>query len=79
MTETAYAWLADPRFYTLQIVGGGIYVQGAQANPLSFENLTPGDTVRVTCCGLWSAIATNRRGNVALTGGQALTLDAATT
>ena len=77
MTATAYARLSDPRFHTLQIVGGGIYVQGTQAYPVSFENLTPGDTVRVTCCGLRDATATNRRGNVALTGGQVLTLDAA--
>ena len=69
MTGTAYAWLADPQFHTMQIVGGGIYVQGAQAYPVSFENLTPGDTVRVTCCGLQDAIATDRRGNVALTDG----------
>lgn len=74
MTETAYARLADSRFHTLQIVGGGVYVQAAQSYPVTFENLTPGDTMRVSCCGVRDA--TNRKGDVTLNGGQTLTLDA---
>jgi hypothetical protein len=77
MTETVYPRLADTRFRTPNIVGGGIYVQGKVAYPMSFENLTPGDTVRVSCCGLRESAALNRKGNVTLNGGQTLTLDAA--
>ena len=58
-------------------MNGEIYVHAAVVFPMTFENLTSGDTVRASCCGLRDVATTNRKGNVTLNGGQTLTLDAA--
>ena len=79
MDASAYPRLADSRFHDLEVVGKGIYVQGTQRFEVRFDGLVPGETVRVSCCGVRTAGGTGRRGLVDLTGGQVLELDAANT
>lgn len=78
MGADAFGRLADTRFHDLDLVGTGIYVQGSETYQVTVNNLTPGDVVTVSCCGVRNASGTNRRGEVTLTGGQSLILDAST-
>ena len=77
MDATCYPRLADSRFHDLALVGAGVYVQDAIAYTVRFAGLAPGDMVTVSCCGVRGAAGTNRSGTVTLTGGQSLTLNAA--
>ncbi|WP_152613106.1 hypothetical protein [Tateyamaria sp. ANG-S1] len=74
-TET-FARIADTRFHDPEIVNNGIYVQGTQVYNMTFAQLTPNDTVRVSAVGVRNAGSANRRAMVSLSTGETLELDA---
>lgn len=71
-----YARIPDARFHSTDVVNRGIYVQGTKTYQMIFAGLTPGDTLTVSAVGVRNASGTNRRGDLTLSTGQTLTLDA---
>lgn len=76
MDASCYPRLADSRFHDLSLVSAGLYVQGTDTFTLQFDDLTPGDSVTISCCGVRTAGGTNRSGDISLSDGQVLTLNA---